>query len=128
MLRGGSFVRQRALAAAALVIGVAFPVVTSAEPADDRGAVNRAIESFLESVGCSQLPMGSCEALNADNARSLLIARKILLFRKFCALDPDEAVQLAGVEGGLDGASDRPACKALIDLEKRADGVQIHAN
>lgn len=43
-----------------------------------------AARDFLIGVGCSNLPMGTCEMLDADNARNILRTHRSVLSSKFC--------------------------------------------
>jgi hypothetical protein len=42
------------------------------------------VRAFLEAVGCTRLPMGACELLDAQNAQNILDTYKATLSERFC--------------------------------------------
>ena len=42
------------------------------------------VKAFLQSVGCSQLPTGTCEALSATNAKNILTTYFSQLSNAYC--------------------------------------------
>lgn len=60
------------------------------------------IEAFLEAVACEQLPFGTCEALNAENAKNILRTHRAVLLQRFCGSTNYQAsLQLWGMGDAL---------------------------
>ena len=69
--------------------------------------------TFMESVGCSVLPMGSCDLLNADNARGIALTYRAVLASKFCGSSNfNEAKQLLEIGD----ATSPDECKLLVSV------------
>jgi hypothetical protein len=69
--------------------------------------------AFLQSVGCSVLPMGSCDMLNADNALGIARTYRSILAGKFCgSTNFVEARQLLE----LGDAPSPNECRALVEV------------
>jgi len=95
--------------AAALLNQLAAPLPARADSAGE------AILRFLQNVACSQLPMATCEALDAGNARNILNLNRFLLLRKFCGYSNfNEARQ--ELETNPEAVS--PECRQLLDITK----------
>jgi hypothetical protein len=73
---------------------------------------NSAALTFLQSVGCSQLPMGSCEALDADNAQNIMATYRAVLLQRFCGFGNVNEARIALQTGN----ADQPAeCRELLN-------------
>jgi len=69
------------------------------------------ILNFLQTVACTQLPEGACEALNADNAGNILATYGSLLAQKYCGSGNfNEARELLKT----DAANDSDKCRKLL--------------
>jgi hypothetical protein len=64
---------------AAVLLGEQLPA--KAQSSSTNGV---AAKAFLEAVGCSQLPIGTCELLNADNAVNILATHRAALRQRYC--------------------------------------------
>ena len=107
----------------------AFPSIGRCQGNGSSVYSKQAVYTFLKTVACLALPDGSCDALNADTARDLLIARRTMLLTKFCGPgNGNEAVKLLNVDGAIDAAPDPVACKELTEIIKNTEGVKLHAN
>ena len=68
---------------------------------------------FLKSVGCSTLPMGACDLLDANNARSIFNTYQAVLRSKFCGTtNLESAKQLLA----LGDATNPIACRDLLKI------------
>lgn len=71
-------------------------------------------DAFLRSVGCSVLPMGTCDLLNADNARNIMLTHRAILASHFCGTTNfNAAKQLLQ----LGDATNPDECRALLDRD-----------
>jgi hypothetical protein len=72
---------------------------------------------FLQTIGCSQLPLGTCELLNPGNAENILLTYRSLLASKLCGSSNfQEAKQLLEIGD----ATDPTGCNTLLS----ATGVE----
>jgi hypothetical protein len=77
------------------------------------GSDNQKLVEFLKSVGCSKLPMGTCEFLNPDNARNIMLTWNAVIFMGICGTsNPHDAKQLLD----NDAAADPAACRELLGM------------
>lgn len=50
---------------------------------------------FLKAVGCSQIPLSACDALDPENAQNIILTYKALLVNKNCGYGSIEAAKQA---------------------------------
>jgi hypothetical protein len=88
------------------------PLEPSAEPKKTGTADFDSFE-FLKSVGCSQLPMGTCEFLDPENAKNIMLTWNAVLLNHFCGqANPNNARQMLAA----DAAPEPEACRRLLHL------------
>jgi len=69
--------------------------------------------TFLKSAGCTQLPMGTCDMLDADNAQNIMTTYRAVLLSKFCgSINVNEARQMLA----SDNAADPAECRELLSV------------
>ena len=91
---------------AAVLLGEQLPA--KAQSSSTNGV---AAKAFLEAVGCSQLPIGTCELLNADNAVNILATHRAALRQRYCGtMNASQARALVGM-GTVSGH-----CRTLLEL------------
>lgn len=92
---------------------IALAAVGMQTPA--QAATGEQVKAFLQSVGCSRLPTGACEALSATNAKNILKAYQSRLSAAYCGSGNfSQAKQLYEMGNALDAAK----CKRLLDVLK----------
>lgn len=80
-----------------------------------RKALDTAL-TFMKEVGCTQLPMGACELLDADNARGIMLTKRAILLEHFCGSRSEESSrQLLAISM----ANKEYECRALLELLKK---------
>ena len=68
---------------------------------------------FLKSAGCSQLPFGACDALDADNAQSIGLTYKATFVEHYCGTRNFAAArQLLETDMALDA----DACRVVLSI------------
>ena len=95
----------RVAAIAALALGAA-----GLQPVAHAQSTKEAVFNFLKEVGCSQLPFGTCDALDPENARNIGLTYKALLVNKYCGTGNfNAAQQLLDADSALEPEACRQA-------------------
>lgn len=95
-------------------VGIAFAILFFATVSSSLHAVTKdQVIIFGKTVACSQLPVGTCEFLNAENARNLRRALAAALTQRYCG-----SMNFSAAKGMLDigEAPDPEKCRKILSL------------